>query len=65
MHNLEKANKYATTICLFTNVSRQALGPSQSPIQWVPAAVYLGVKRLGREADNLPPSSVEVRNAWG
>jgi len=25
---------------------------------------YLGVKRLGREADRSPPSGVEVKNAW-
>jgi hypothetical protein len=24
----------------------------------------LGVKRLGREADQSPPSSAEVKNAW-
>jgi hypothetical protein len=24
----------------------------------------LGVKRSGREADHLPPSSAEVKNAW-
>jgi hypothetical protein len=41
-----------------------ALGPTQSPIQWVPGAVSLGVKRLGREADHSPPSSADVKNAW-
>jgi hypothetical protein len=29
---------------LFTMVSRTALGPTQSPIQWVPAALSLEVK---------------------
>jgi hypothetical protein len=48
----------------FTTVSRTALGHSQPPIQWVPGALSLGVKRPGREADNSPPSSVEVKNAW-
>jgi hypothetical protein len=43
-------------IFLFTTVSRTALGPSQPPIQWVPGAVSLGVKRPGRESDHLPPS---------
>jgi hypothetical protein len=42
-------------------VSRQALGPTQSPIQWVPGALSLEVKRPGREADHSPPSSVEVK----
>jgi hypothetical protein len=30
----------------------------------VPAALSLGVKRPGREADHSPPSSAEVKNAW-
>jgi len=41
-------------------VSRMALGPAQPPMQWVPAALSLGVKRLGREADHSPPSSAEL-----
>jgi hypothetical protein len=32
-----------------------ALGPTQPPIQWVPGALSLGVKRPGREADHSPP----------
>ena len=39
--------------------SRMALGPTQSPIQWV-----LGIMWPGSESDNSPPSSVEVKNAW-
>jgi hypothetical protein len=46
------------------DASRPALGPTQPPIQLIPAAVSLGVKRLGREADHSPPSSTEVKNAW-
>jgi hypothetical protein len=42
-------------------VSRTALGPTQSPIQWVPGALSLGAKRPGREADHSPPSSAEVK----
>jgi hypothetical protein len=30
----------------------------------VPGAFSLGVKPPGREADNSPPSSAEVKNAW-
>jgi hypothetical protein len=37
---------------------------SQSPIQWVSAALSLWVKRPGREADHSPPSSAEVKNEW-
>jgi hypothetical protein len=49
---------------LFTTASGMALGPTRPPIQWVPGALSLGVKRLGREADHSPPSSPEVKNAW-
>jgi hypothetical protein len=43
-------------------VSRPALGPTQSSTQWVKGAVFPGVKRPGREADNWPPTSAEVKN---
>jgi hypothetical protein len=46
---------------LFTTVSRTALGPTQPPIQWVPGALSLEVKRPGRESDHSPPSSAEVK----
>jgi hypothetical protein len=52
-------------ISLFTTVSRPALGSIQPPIQWVPGAISLGVKRPGREADHSASSSAEVKNAWG
>jgi hypothetical protein len=48
---------------LFATASRLDLGPTRPPIQWVPAALSLGVKRPGREADHSP-SSAEVKNAW-
>jgi hypothetical protein len=48
-------------IFLFTTASRMALGPTQPPIQWVPGALSLGVKRLGHEADHSPSSSAEVK----
>jgi hypothetical protein len=51
-------------IFLFTITSRTALGPTHPPIQWVPGALPLGVKRPGREADHSPPSSAEVKNTW-
>jgi hypothetical protein len=51
-------------IFLFTTASRTALGPTQPPIQWVPGALSLGLKRQGREADHSPPSSAEVKEAW-
>jgi hypothetical protein len=48
-------------VSIVTTASRPALGPTQSPIQWVPGALSLGVKRQGREADHSPPSSAEVK----
>jgi hypothetical protein len=45
----------------FTIASRTALGPTQPPIQWVPAALSLGIKRPSSEADHSPPSSAEVK----
>jgi hypothetical protein len=48
-------------IFLFTTASRMALGPTQPPIQLVPGALSLGVKRPGCEADHSPPSSAEVK----
>jgi hypothetical protein len=48
-------------IFLFTTSSRTALGPTQPPIQWIPGALSLEVKRPGREADHSPPSSDEVK----
>jgi hypothetical protein len=48
-------------IFLFTTASGMALGPTQPPIRWVPGALFLGVKRLGHEADHSPPSSAEVK----
>jgi hypothetical protein len=49
-------------IFLFFIVFRQALGPTQPPIQWVPWVIPPGVERPGREADHSPPSSAEVNN---
>jgi hypothetical protein len=31
------------------------------PVQWIPGALSLGVKRQGRESDHSPPSSAEVK----
>jgi hypothetical protein len=34
--------------------------PTQLPIQLVPGALSLGVKRPGRDADHSPPTSAEM-----
>jgi len=49
-------------IVLFITSSRPALGLIQPPIQGVPLALSLEVKRPGREADHSPPSCAEVKN---
>jgi len=46
-------------------VSRTALGTTQSPIQWIPGALSLGVKRPVREADHILPSSAEAKKMSG
>jgi hypothetical protein len=48
-------------IFLFNIMSRRVLGPTKPPIQWVPGALSLGVKRPEREGDHSPPSSAEVK----
>jgi hypothetical protein len=47
-------------IFLFITASRTALGPIQPPIQWVPGALSLKVKRPEREADHSHPYSAEA-----
>jgi hypothetical protein len=44
--------------CYISMSSRPALRPTQSPTQWIPGAVSPGVKRLRREADHSPQTSV-------
>jgi hypothetical protein len=49
---------------IFSMSSRSAPGPTQPPIQWVPEALPLEVKRHGHKADNSPPGSAEVKKIW-
>jgi hypothetical protein len=51
-------------IFLFTTASRTALEPTLPPIQWVPGALSLGVKRPGCEADHSHISSAEIEVLW-
>jgi len=48
-------------IFLFTTASREVLGPTQPPIQWVAGALSLRVKRPVLEADHSPPSSADMK----
>jgi hypothetical protein len=55
---------YGLGIFLFTTASRTGLGSTQPPIQWVPRALSLGVKRPGMELNihlHLVPRS---KNEW-
>jgi hypothetical protein len=49
---------------LFATESKPILGLTQPPIQWVPGALTPEVDQPRREADNSPPFSAEVKNAW-
>jgi hypothetical protein len=51
-------------IFLHSTSFRQALEPTQPPIQWVLEAISPGVKRLGRKDDHSPPTSAEVKKRW-
>jgi hypothetical protein len=64
LHDRRFESRQGLGIFLFTTASRPVLGPTQPRIQWIPRALSLGVKRLGGEANNWPPSSVEFNNAW-
>jgi hypothetical protein len=44
--------------------SRSALGTTELPIQGMPGAHFLGVKRPGRENNHSPPPSADVKNGW-
>jgi hypothetical protein len=48
-------------ILVLTTASRPTLGPTKLPTQRVTGALYLGVKRPGREADHSLPSSAKVK----
>jgi hypothetical protein len=51
-------------IFLFFTSSRPALGSTQPPIQWVPGALFPGIKWPGRESNRSPSASAEVKKMW-
>jgi hypothetical protein len=48
----------------FSMSSRQALGSTQPPIQWVLGTLSPGVKQQGHEADPSSPTSAKVKKTW-
>jgi hypothetical protein len=54
-------SRWVLGIFLFTTASRPSLEPTQPPIRCVPGTISLEIKRPGREADQSPPSSAEVK----
>jgi len=48
----------------FITASRPALGSTQPPIQWVPAAFSVGIWRQRPEVDHSFVCSAEVKNKW-
>jgi len=62
LHNRRFESRQGLGIFLFATASRPE--PTQPPIQWVPGALSLGVKRSKRKADYSYPSSAEVKNPW-
>jgi hypothetical protein len=49
---------------LIATASRLDLGGTQPPIQWIPVALTPHIKRPGREANQSPRRSVEIKNVW-
>jgi len=46
-------------IVLFSKEFRLILGPDHPPIQWVPGAIFPGIKQALQEAEHTPLSSAE------
>jgi hypothetical protein len=49
---------------LFSTSSKSVLWSTRPPIQWVPGALSLSVKRPGREADHSPATIADVKKTW-
>ena len=49
-------------LSFFFKSAQTGLGPTQPPIQWVPQALFPGVKRPGCDPDHLPPFSSEDKS---
>lgn len=52
-------------ISIISKQSRQALEPTQLPLQWVSVGdFFLGIRWLMHEDEHSPPPSATVKNAW-
>ena len=51
-------------IYLYSEKSRQALGSTQPPVQWVPGVFSTGVKRPISAVKCSSPSIAKVKNEW-
>jgi hypothetical protein len=60
---LEFDSRRELAIFLF-NMSRPALVPTQSPIQWVPGTLSLGLKRPGVKLTTRLHLVARSKNAW-
>jgi hypothetical protein len=49
---------------LFSTSSILVLGPTQPPVQWVPGALSPRLNRPGREVDQSPTTSAEMKKIW-
>jgi len=52
------------TSFFFAIVSKPALGPTQTLIQWVAGALSSEVKRPEREVEHSPPSTAHLQKTW-
>jgi hypothetical protein len=64
MIELNILNSYKNIFCSPKHIYNLVLGPTQPPIEWLPGALSLGVKRPGRKVDHPPPSTAQEKNMW-
>ena len=62
LSELSFESRKGKTLLLVRKTSRPALEPAYPRIQWVLGDLSPGLKRLVREANHSPPSSVEMKN---
>jgi hypothetical protein len=52
---------YSAKIFFFSTASKSNLGPTQPPFQWVPGAIFRGIKQPGHESDHSSPSGTKFK----